>query len=110
VGLVESQARERGIENPVQMTVGISDGERLWAVRYSSAHSSRTLFVSEDVDAVRALHPQNERLQKLHEGDRMVVSEPLADLAGAWRVVPESTALEVAGGELEQRPFAVREP
>jgi glutamine amidotransferase len=108
VGLVESRAREHGIANPVQMTVGISDGERLWAVRYSSAHSSRTLFVSEDVDAVRALHPENERLQQLHEGDRIIVSEPLADLAGAWHEVPESTALMVAGGEVEQRPFAPR--
>jgi glutamine amidotransferase len=109
VGLVESQARGHGIENPVQMTIGISDGENLWAVRYSSAHSSRTLFVSEDVDAVQALHPENERLQQLHEGDRIIVSEPLADLAGAWHEVPESTALVVADGELEQRPFAPRQ-
>ena len=87
------------------MTVGISDGERLWAIRYSSQHDSRTLFVSADLDAVRLLHPDNERLQQLSEGDRVVVSEPLADLTGAWLEVPESTALVVAGGAVEQRPF-----
>ncbi len=65
VAYVESKAREGGVENPVQMTVGISDGERLWAIRYSSQHDSRTLFVSADLDAVRRLHPDNERLQRL---------------------------------------------
>jgi len=29
------------------MTLGFSNGERLWAVRYSSQHDSRSLFVSE---------------------------------------------------------------
>src|SRR3954465_5742008 len=45
VGFIEETARERGVKDPVQMTVGISDGESVWAVRYSSAHESRTLFV-----------------------------------------------------------------
>jgi predicted glutamine amidotransferase len=108
VGFVESKARERGVENPVQMTVGISDGERLWAVRYSSQHQSRTLFVSEDVDALRRLHPENERLQRLSEGDRVVVSEPLADLSGAWLEVSESTVLAFEDAVLSQRPFRPR--
>jgi len=108
VGFVETKARERGVENPVQGTVGISDGKRLWAVHYSSQHESRTLFVSEDVDALRRLHRENERLQHLDEGDRVVVSEPLADLAGAWIEVPESTGLVVEDGGLEQLPFRPR--
>jgi glutamine amidotransferase len=105
VGYVEATAGQRGIESPVQMTVGIIDGERFWAVRYSSQHDSRTLFCSEDVDAVRRLHPDNERLRLLSEGDRIVVSEPLSDLAGAWLEVPESTALVITDGAVEQRPF-----
>jgi glutamine amidotransferase len=108
VGFVESTARERGVESPVQGTFGISDGERLWAIRYSSEHASRTLFASADVDALRRLHPDNERLQQLSEGDRVVVSEPLADLSGAWHEVPESTALIIADGQLEQQPFEPR--
>ena len=105
VGHVEARARAQEIDNPVQMTVGISDGERLWAFRYSSQHESRSLFVSEDVEAVQALHPENERLQRLRAGARVVVSEPLADLAGAWREVPESTALVIEDGAVEQRAF-----
>ena len=108
VAYVESKGGEHGVENPVQMTVGIADGERLWAIRYSSEHNSRTLFVSADLDAVRRLHPDNERLQQLSEGDRVVVSEPLSDLSGAWLEVPESTGLVVANGVVEQRPFQPR--
>lgn len=108
VGLVEQTAARHGIEKPVQMTVGIADGTRLWAFRYASDQTPRTLFVSEDVDAVRRLHPENPRLRELTEGDRIVVSEPLVDLAGAWREIPESTAIEVADGLIEERPFRPR--
>jgi predicted glutamine amidotransferase len=108
VGFVESTARERGVESPVQGTFGISDGERLWAIRYSSEHASRTLFASADVEALRRLHPENERLQQLSEGDRVVVSEPFSDLSGAWLEIPESTALLIAGGQVEQQPFEPR--
>jgi predicted glutamine amidotransferase len=105
VGFVEEKARERGIEDPVQMTVGISDGERLWAVRYSSERRSRTLFVSEDVEALRRLHPENERLQRLSAKDRVVVSEPLSDLAGAWIEIPESSGIVLQDGAWERVPF-----
>ena len=36
VGFVERLAAERGVVSPVQMTVATSDGESVWAFRYSS--------------------------------------------------------------------------
>ncbi len=105
IGFVEAKARELSVENPVQGTFGISDGERLWAIRYSTVHDSRSLFVSADVAALQQLHPENERLQQLSEGDRVVVSEPFGDLEGAWHEVPESTALVIEDGDVSQRPF-----
>jgi len=105
VGFVEQVGNEHGIEHPVQMTVGMSDGERLWAVRYSSERASRTLFVSEDADALRRLHPDNPRIQQFTAEDRAVVSEPPGDLPGAWLEVPESTAMVIQAGPDEQRPF-----
>ncbi len=110
VGFVEQLAESHGIESPVQMTIGIADGERLWAIRYSSKGESRTLFVSEDVEAVQRLHPENPRLRELTEGDRLVVSEPLADLFGAWTEVPESTGLLIEDGSVDQRPFEPQPP
>ena len=110
VGFVEKAARGHGIESPVQMTIGVTNGERLWAVRYASAGAPRTLFVSEDAGTLRALHPESERLQKLGDEDRAVVSEPLGDLPGAWIEIPESTVLIVQPGPDEQRAFRPRVP
>ena len=105
VGFIEATGRKHGIENPVQMTLGFSDGERLYAVRYSTEGRSRTLYISEDVESVRALHPDNERFQQMTPEDRVVVSEPVSDLPGAWREVPESTALIIQPGPDEEKPF-----
>ena len=91
IGLVEATAAKHGIENAVQASMGVADGERLWAFRYSTERKSRTLFVSAEADAVHALYPDNERLQRFRDEDRIVVSEPLADLPGVWHEIPEST-------------------
>jgi predicted glutamine amidotransferase len=105
VGLVEKTAESHGVENPVQASLGLSDGARLWAVRYSTEGKSRSLFHSCDAAAVRKLHPENDRLQRLLDEDRLVVSEPLSDLPGLWESIPESTVLVVQPGADEQRPF-----
>jgi predicted glutamine amidotransferase len=108
IGFVEATAERHGIEHPVQASLGLTDGERLWAFRYSTEGRSRTLFVSCDASAVRELHPENERLQRLRDEDRVVVSEPLSDLPGLWQEIPESTVLIVQPGADEQRPFRPR--
>jgi predicted glutamine amidotransferase len=110
VGFVEATADRHGIDGSVQMTLGFSEGTRLWGVRYSTEHRSRSLFMSEDVDALRKLHPKNPRLQSLHEGDRAIVSEPPGDLPGAWLEVPEATALVVESGGIDQLPFRPARP
>jgi predicted glutamine amidotransferase len=110
VGLVEATAREMGIEHAIQMTVGIADGERLWVFRYATEGTPRTLFVSAEADALRKLFPGRERLQRLGDEDRVVVSEPLVDLPGAWLEVPPSTAMVIQPGPDEQRPFQPRWP
>jgi predicted glutamine amidotransferase len=108
IGLVEATAEKHGIGNAVQASVGVSDGERLWAFRYSTERKSRTLFVSAEADAVHQLYPDNTRLQHFRDEDRIVVSEPLADLPGVWHEIPESTVLLVQPGPDEERPFRPR--
>jgi predicted glutamine amidotransferase len=106
IGLVETTAGRHGIKNAVQASIGLSDGERLWAIRYSTEGRSRTLFASADAHAIKQLHPENPRLQDLRDGDCLVVSEPIADLPGAWHEIPEATALTVQpGGAHDQQPF-----
>jgi glutamine amidotransferase len=110
VGFIEQTGHRHGVEHPIQMTVGAADGNRLYAVRYSSVGQSRSLFSSADAMTLRALHPDNERLQRLTGEDRAVVSEPLSDLPGMWIEVPEATALTIQDGPDEQRPFTPRAP
>jgi predicted glutamine amidotransferase len=109
IGLIEATAAEHGVADPVQGTFGVSDGTCLWAVRYASGGSARSLFASADVDTVKRLYPDNARLQRLSEGDHLIVSEPFSDLPGLWHEIPEATAVSVRrGGTLEQRPFVPR--
>ena len=105
IGFVEATAERHGIENALQTSIGVSNGERLWAVRYSTEGRSRSLFTSADADSLRRLHPDNPRLQRVRDEDRLVVSEPFSDLPGVWNEVPESTVVIVQPGADEQRPF-----
>jgi predicted glutamine amidotransferase len=109
VGFVEATGRAHGVEYPVQMTLGFSDGERLWAVRYSSEGRSRSLFMSADRRTVQALHPDNPRFARLTDEDRIIVSEPLSDLPGIWLEVPETTAVIVQPGTDERIAFRPRQ-
>jgi glutamine amidotransferase len=108
VGVIEGAAEARGVKGAVQATFGVSDGETLWAVRYSTEGRARSLFASAEVEAVRRLHPDNLRFERLGADDRLIVSEPFSDLPGVWREIPEATAVTVrGGGVLEERPFRV---
>ncbi|GAA2039583.1 class II glutamine amidotransferase [Terrabacter terrae] len=110
VGFVEEQAERRGIPNPVQATMAASDGHSVWAFRYSTAHQSRTLYHSTNVTRLRELHPELEMLRTLSDDTRFVVSEPLRDLPGAWREVPESSCGIIQPGDDEIRPFEPTRP
>jgi predicted glutamine amidotransferase len=105
VGYVEKVGRAAGVEHPIQMTVATTDGESIWAFRYSSEGQSRTLYFSTAVSALRELHPDVEMLQGLSDETRLVVSEPLGDLSGAWNEVPEASAGVVRPGTDEMRSF-----
>ena len=106
VGFIEDAGRRRGVEHPVQMTVATTDGDTTWAFRYSSQGKSRSLFTSRDITPLQTLYPENVLLNKLSDDSRLVVSEPLGDLHGAWQEVPESTCVVVHGGEQQQYSFA----
>ncbi len=106
VGLVEATGRRHGIEHPVQMTVAATDGDTTWAFRYSTEGRSRSLFHSADITTLRDQYPDNPVLHDLSDDARLVVSEPLGDLHGAWREVPESSCLIVHGAQEELRPFS----
>jgi predicted glutamine amidotransferase len=105
VGVIEDVGRRHGIEHPIQMTVATTDGVSIWAFRYSSEGRSRSLFYSTAVSALRKLHPELDVLALVSDEARLVVSEPLGDVEGAWNEVPESSWGVVRPGEDELHPF-----
>ena len=107
VGFVEQKGWDAGIEHPMQMTLGLTNGHHLYAVRYSSEHSSRTLYHSRSMRALRALNPTFERYS---EDAIVVVSEPMNDVMEYWEEIPESTALVVEGCEVRTLSFKPRRP
>ena len=104
-GFVEATAAAADVAEPaLQMTVGVSDGVGLYAVRYASGPEVNSLFVSEDLQSVRMLYPENEPLVHFGGDARVVVSEPLTHLLGLWREVPAGTAL-IVGKNFEEQSF-----
>jgi predicted glutamine amidotransferase len=110
VGVIEQVGRKHGVEHPIQMTVATSDGDRVWGFRYSSEDKSRSLYYSTRVDTLREQYPDNPVLHGLSDETRIVVSEPLGDLKGAWNEVPESSFGVIQEGQDELQPFTPQPP
>jgi predicted glutamine amidotransferase len=110
IGLVEACAEREGIPNPFQGTIATSNGELMWAFRYSSEGKSRSLFHSRDIHTLRQLYPDRTILQDLSDDARLIVSEPIGDLPGAWNEVPEATYGVHGNGRDELLPFRVTRP
>lgn len=109
-GFVEALGAAAGVDEPLQMTVGLTDGERLVAARYASGGEANTLYHSADVESLRRLYPTRERFAHFSSEARVVVSEPLAELPGLWHEVPAGSAIVVEKGSLSQLPFRPRPP
>lgn len=107
VGFVEKICGEQGIEDSVQLSAGLSDGERLLAVRYSTERRSRTLFHSKSMEALQEVYPD---LRRFSLDARAVVSEPLSNLTDRWEEIPESMAVIIHRGEAERHPFEPQAP
>jgi glutamine amidotransferase len=108
IGYVESIGHQKGVKYPFQGTIATTDGERMWAFRYSSEGKSRSLFFTKDIQTLRNLYPEREILQEVTADSRLVVSEPIGDLPGAWNEVPESSYGVVGQGDDQLQPFKVK--
>jgi glutamine amidotransferase len=110
IGLVEEVGRQHGVKYPFQGTIATSNGEKLWAFRYSSEGKSRSLYFSTSYDTMKALYPDDARLADFDEESRVVVSEPLGDLPGMWNPVPDSSWGVVQPGPDELSVFQPTPP
>jgi len=102
-GLVERTGRAHGVNESLWMTVGVSDGESIWAVRYASDGQAPTLYHSRDVVDLEHLNPDLSTL--VGSEARAIVSEPIGRFGAVWAEVPQGACLRIRGAELEIQPF-----
>ena len=110
IGLIEAHGHAQDVEYPFQGTIATTNGNSLWVVRYSSQGRSRSLFFTRDVPTLREEYPDREILREVSDDTRLVVSEPIGDLPGAWIEMPEASYGIVSQGEDQLLPFAPRPP
>ena len=98
------------MEFPFQGTIATTDGENLWAFRYSSEGNSRSLFFTRDIPVLRQQYPERELLREVSDDARLVVSEPIGDLPGAWVEMPEASYGVFGKGGERLLSFAPKPP
>jgi glutamine amidotransferase len=104
-GFIEKVGREHDVPEPLWMTLGFSDGETLYAVRYASDNDAPSLYHSRDMEDLFRLNPA---LRDRFPGNaRAIVSEPTSDVV-AWVEVPQATAVILHDDEVVMRPFRPR--
>jgi predicted glutamine amidotransferase len=107
-GFVEETARAHGVEPALWMTLGISDGESLYAVCYGSDGRAPTLFHSRGMAEIQHLNPALSG--RFGAQARCLVSEPIGKYAEVFEPVPPGSFLHLAGGRIEVSPFRPRKP
>lgn len=95
VGAVEELRAAHSIVEPFRLTAAITDGERVWALRYASDHRAPSLFYFEGSqvsvsDGMITVAPGR--------GAVLVLSEPLDAHVNTWAEVPQGSILETHGG------------
>ena len=101
-GFVEHLGETYDVDSVLQMTLGISDGESLYAVRYSTEGNSRSLFHSASRDATMEIAPEAGRFSR---DARAIVSEPLTHFEAEWVAVPEASFLTITKGKISCESF-----
>jgi predicted glutamine amidotransferase len=110
IGLVEEIAERHDVPHPFQGTIATTDGQSIWAFRYSTERQSRSLFYTTDVPTLRKLYPERELFQEVSDDARLIVSEPLGDVAGVWNEVPEASWGVIGPDHQGIQPFRPKAP
>jgi glutamine amidotransferase len=88
LSVLTDMVRASGTTEPLRFTSALSDGENLYAFRYSNNDTPNTLYYRESADNV------------------VIVSEPLDTERSHWKAVPQRHLIVArAHGPVELRPF-----
>lgn len=105
-GFVETVAKKHGVPETLWMTLGLTDGQMLYALRYASDGKAPTLYYTRDIEDVYKVSP--DLRGRFSMDARFIASEPTGTARQHWLTVPESSFLKVRGTEIEVSPFNPR--
>ncbi len=100
---VEQARAHYGIDGPFRLTCATSDGQTLYAVRYSSDRNSKTLYHNRDADGLAEL---TEDAGGIPDDGVVILSEPLDECTERWALLPEASFITVQRGECRVSAFA----
>jgi ergothioneine biosynthesis protein EgtC len=89
VDMIEKEMAASAINEPFRLTAAMSDGEKLYAIRYASDARPPTLYLN-------ARRPGSGVL---------VVSEPIDDASVGWDAVPPQSFVQIDRDGIAVRPF-----
>ena len=102
VGGIETLMAAAGVTDPLRISLVLSDGRRLIALRYSSDRRSPSMYIGL---GGRALAEAG--LKDIDDGPNvLVLSEPLDDVSDSWRKVEDSSILIADQDGISVQPFA----
>jgi predicted glutamine amidotransferase len=101
VATIEETMKRHGVEDEFQFSATAANGQSIYAVRYASRGTPRTLFYATDLGVLRELDPA---LGAIPEGSIVVVSEPLGPTVH-WEEVPAGTIIRAGQGGVDIGPF-----
>ena len=107
-GFIEGAGRAAGIHESLWMTVGVTDGNVLHAVRYATDGQAPTLHHSRNMNEVYEALPDLKG--RLAPTTRMVASEPVGKTREVWVDVPQATYLRIEAANIITEPFATQAP
>ena len=89
IALLEKERHRQKIEAPLRLTFTLTDGHRIFAVRYASDGRAPSLYWSSQLD----------------NGGICIASEPLDGQAQHWQEVPDGSCATLYRGQVEVEPL-----
>jgi len=106
-GFIERLGRDHGVDESLWMTLALSDGDGIHAVRYASDGEAPTLYMTRDPDDIFAINPALRA--RFAPDTRIIASEPAGDVRRHWQEVPQNSYVRIRGADAVVTPF-VPEP
>lgn len=107
ISFIERTAVDAGIGNVLDMTIGLSTTKGIFVSRYATAGDGPTLYATSNPEHLFNLNPalvSHPQSKEIEDGKfRLIVSEPIGDMASDWEQIEngESVFFDRTGREVE---------